>query len=118
VIKDIDKQKMSKHERQRLGVGTNRRLVRLTTSSNGDRNATTTKKPMFQKQHYNAIVELLGQKIMYSVIDDEDYRMIEAFSEMFAQDNPTTFDKVRFRDAVYDAHSRKKKEDSSRSPSH
>jgi hypothetical protein len=71
------------------------------------------KKPMFQKQHYDAIAELIGQKIVYSVIDDEDYRIIEAFSEMFAQDNPTTFDKVRFRDAVCDAHSRRKKEDSS-----
>jgi hypothetical protein len=103
-----------------LDVGIARRLVRLSTagSDSDDENATTTtttttKKPMFQKQHYDKIAELIGQKIVYSVIDDEDYRIIEAFSEMFAQDNPTTFDKVKFRDAVYDAHSRKKKEDSS-----
>ncbi len=40
-------------------------------------------------------------------MDENDYRIIEAFSEMFAQDNPTTFDKDRFRNAVYEAHSRR-----------
>jgi hypothetical protein len=43
------------------------------------------------------------------MMDDNDYRIIEAFSEMFAQDNPTAFDKDRFRDAVYEAHSRRVK---------
>lgn len=66
-------------------------------------------KPIFRKQHYDAIAELLGQKIIYSVMDEDDYNIIEAFSEMFAQDNPTTFDKDRFRNAVYEAHSRKVK---------
>jgi hypothetical protein len=66
-------------------------------------------KPIFQKQHYDAIAELLGQKIVYGFMDEKDYSIIEAFAEMFAQDNPTTFDKDRFRDAVYEAHSRKKK---------
>ena len=66
-----------------------------------------TRKPIFQNQHYDAIAELLGQKIVYGMMDENDYRIIEAFSEMFAQDNPTTFDKDRFRDAVYEAHSQK-----------
>ncbi|HKG72504.1 MAG TPA: hypothetical protein VKA87_11420 [Nitrososphaeraceae archaeon] len=66
-------------------------------------------KPIFQNQHYDAIAELLGQKIVYGMMDENDYRIIEAFSEMFAQDNPTAFDKDRFRDAVYEAHSRRVK---------
>jgi hypothetical protein len=76
---------------------------------------TATTKPLFQKQHYDAIAELIGQKIVYGMMDDDDYRIIEAFSDMFAEDNPTTFDKVQFRDAVYDAHSRRKKSSSSNS---
>jgi hypothetical protein len=72
----------------------------------------STAKPLFQKQHHDAIAELIGQKIVYGVMDDEDYRIVEAFSEMFAEDNPTIFDKIRFRDAVYDAHTRKKKSSS------
>jgi hypothetical protein len=64
------------------------------------------KKPTFQNQHYDAIAELLGQKIVYGIMDENDYRIIEAFSEMFAQDNSTTFDKDRFKDAVYEALSR------------
>jgi hypothetical protein len=66
-------------------------------------------KPIFQKQHYDAIAELLGQKVVYDIMDENDYRIIEAFSEMFAQDNPTIFDKDRFKDAVYEAHSRRVK---------
>jgi hypothetical protein len=66
-------------------------------------------KPIFQNQHYDAIAELLGQKIVYGMMDENDYRIIGAFSEMFAQDNPTTFDKDKFRDAVYEAHSRRVK---------
>jgi hypothetical protein len=66
-------------------------------------------KPIFQNQHYDAIAELLGQKIVYGVMDEKDYSIIEAFAEMFAQDNPTTFDKDRFSRAVYEAHSRRKK---------
>jgi hypothetical protein len=66
-------------------------------------------KPIFQNQHYDAIAELLGQKIVYGVMDEKDYSIIEAFAEMFAQDNPTTFDKDRFSGAVYEAHSRRKK---------
>jgi hypothetical protein len=65
-------------------------------------------KPIFQNKHYDAIAQLLGQKIVYGVMDENDYRIIEAFSEMFAQDNPSTFDKDRFRDAVYEAHSRRR----------
>ena len=72
----------------------------------------TTAKPLFQKQHHDAIAELIGQKIIYGMMDDEDYRIVEAFSEMFAEDNPTIFDKIQFRDAVYDAHTRKKKSSS------
>jgi hypothetical protein len=67
------------------------------------------RKPIFQKQHYDAIAELLGQKVVYGMMDENDYRIIEAFSEMFAQDNPTTFDKDRFKNAVYEAHSRRVK---------
>jgi hypothetical protein len=63
------------------------------------------KKPIFQNQHYDTIAELLGHKIVYGMMDENDYRIIKAFSEMFAQDNPTTFDKDRFREAVYEAHS-------------
>jgi hypothetical protein len=66
-------------------------------------------KPIFQSQHYDVIAELLGQKIVYGVMDEKDYSIIEAFAEMFAQDNPITFDKDRFREAVYEAHSRRKK---------
>ena len=70
----------------------------------------TAAKPLFQKQHHDAIAELIGQKIVYGMMDENDYRIVEAFSEMFAEDNPTAFNKIRFRDAVYDAHTRKKKE--------
>jgi hypothetical protein len=66
-------------------------------------------KPIFQSQHYDAIAELIGQKIVYGMTDENDYQIIEAFSEMFAQDNPTTFDKDKFRNAVFEAHSRKMK---------
>jgi phage terminase large subunit len=61
------------------------------------------KKLMFQKQHYDTIAKLIGQKIVYGVMDDKDYRIVEAFAQVFAEDNQT-FDKVRFRDAVYDAY--------------
>jgi hypothetical protein len=54
-------------------------------------NNAAAKKPIFQSEHYDAIAELLGQKIVYGMMDENDYRIIEAFSEMFAQDNPTTF---------------------------
>jgi hypothetical protein len=67
-----------------------------------------TKKPIFQKQHHEAIAELIGQKIVYGIMDEKDYSIIEAFAEMFAQDNPETFDKDRFRGVVYEAHSRRK----------
>ena len=67
------------------------------------------RKPIFQKQHYDAIAELIGQKIVYGFMDEKDYNIIEAFSEMFTQDNTTTFNQDRFRDAVYEAHSRRKK---------
>ena len=67
-----------------------------------------TKKPIFQKQHHDVIAELIGQKIVYGIMDEKDYSIIEAFAEMFAQDNPETFDKDRFRDVVYEAHSRRK----------
>ena len=43
------------------------------------------------------------------MMDENDYRIIEAFSEMFAQDNPTSFDKDTFKNAVYEAHSRRVK---------
>jgi hypothetical protein len=44
---------------------------------------------------------------VYGMMDENDYSIIEAFSEMFAQDNPRTFDKDRFTDTVYEAHSRR-----------
>jgi hypothetical protein len=72
-------------------------------------NNAAAKKPIFQSEHHDAIAELLGQKIVYGMMDENDYRIIEAFSEMFAQDNPTTFDKDRFKNAVYEAHSRRVK---------
>ena len=72
-------------------------------------NNSAAKKPIFQSEHYDAIAELLGQKIVYGMMDENDYRIIEAFSEMFAQDNPTSFDKDRFKNAVYEAHSRRVK---------
>jgi hypothetical protein len=72
-------------------------------------NNSAAKKPIFQSEHYDAIAELLGQKIVYGMMDENDYRIIEAFSEMFAQDNPTAFDKDRFTEAVYEAHSRRVK---------
>jgi hypothetical protein len=42
------------------------------------------------------------------MMDENDYRIIEAFAEMFDQDNPPAFDRNRFIDAVYDAHSRRR----------
>jgi hypothetical protein len=72
-------------------------------------NNSAAKKPIFQSEHHDAIAELLGQKIVYGMMDENDYRIIEAFSEMLAQDNPTTFDTVKFREAVYEAHSRRVK---------
>ena len=77
--------------------------------SNAATNNAAAKKPIFQSEHHDAIAELLGQKIVYGMMDENDYRIIEAFSEMFAQDNPTAFDKDRFREAVYEAHSRRVK---------
>jgi hypothetical protein len=44
------------------------------------------------------------------MMNENDYRIIEAFAEMFTEDNPTTFDKAKFRDAVYNAHSKKEKQ--------
>jgi hypothetical protein len=70
-------------------------------------NTTAAEKPIFQNQHYDAIAKLLGQKVVYGTMDENDYSIIEAFSERFAQDNPTAFDKDRFRNAVYEAHSRR-----------
>jgi hypothetical protein len=64
-----------------------RRLVGLSGSS--DKTARTTKNPMFRKQHYDAIAKLIGQKVVYGVMDDKDYRIIEAFAQMFVEDNPT-----------------------------
>jgi hypothetical protein len=45
-----------------------------------------TRKPLFQKQHYDVIGQLIGQKIVYGIMDDKDYTIIEAFAEMFAED--------------------------------
>ena len=80
----------------------------MNESSTGFINGVRTKR-IFQNLHYDAIAELLGQKIVYGTMDENDYRIIEAFSEMFAQDNPTIFDKDKFRNAVYEAHNRKVK---------
>jgi hypothetical protein len=66
--------------------------------------SSTTRKPLFQKQHYDVIGQLIGQKIVYGIMDDKDYTIIEAFAEMFAEDNLTMFDKGKFRDAVYMMH--------------
>jgi hypothetical protein len=81
----------------------------MNESNTAAANNAAAKKPIFQSQHYDAIAELLGQKIVYGMMDENDYRIIEAFSEMFAQDNPITFDKDRFKNAVYEAHSRRVK---------
>jgi hypothetical protein len=81
----------------------------MNESNTAATNSAAAKKPIFQNQHYDAIAELLGQKIVYGMMDENDYRIIEAFSEMFAQDNPTAFDKDRFKNAVYEAHSRRMK---------
>jgi hypothetical protein len=77
------------------------------TSASSSSSTTTRKQPMFQKQHHDAIAELIGQKIVYGMMDERDYDIIEAFAEVFAEDNPTAFDKAAFRNAVYEAHSRK-----------
>jgi hypothetical protein len=69
---------------------------------------TTRKQLLFQRQHYDAIAELIGQKIAYGAMDERDYSIIEVFAEMIVEDNSTTFDKDRLRDAVYDAHRKKK----------
>jgi hypothetical protein len=81
----------------------------MNESNTADTTNSAAKKPVFQSEHYDAIAELLGHKIVYGMMDENDYRIIEAFSEMFAHDNPTTFDKDRFREAVYEAHSRRVK---------
>jgi len=70
------------------------------------------KKSIFSKEHYDAIAELLGQKIIYSIMDENDYHIIEAFGEMFTEDNPMKFDKKSFKDAVYEAHNRRNEESS------
>jgi len=75
-------------------------------NSNNNTPSTTTRKPMFRKQHYDAIGKLIGEKIVYDVTDEEDYSIIEAFAQMFAEDNPA-FDKVKFRDSIHNAHSKK-----------
>lgn len=54
---------------------------------------TATTKPLFQKQYYDAIAKLIGHKIVYGVMDKKDYRIIEAFAEMFAEDSPTRLTK-------------------------
>jgi hypothetical protein len=77
------------------------------TGNNNTNTSSITKKPLFQKQHYEAIAELIGHKIVFGAMDENDYSIIEAFAEMLAEDNPTTFDKAKFTDAVYDAHSKK-----------
>lgn len=79
------------------------------TDANTAAAAAAAKKPIFQNQHYDAVAKLLGQKIVYGVMDEKDYSIIEAFAEMFAQDSPETFDKDRFRGAVNEAHSRRKR---------
>jgi hypothetical protein len=79
----------------------------IMTDNNNTPSSSTTTKALFQKQHYDAIAELIGQKIVYGMMDERDYSIIEAFAEMFAEDDPTAFDKAAFRDAVYEAHSRK-----------
>jgi hypothetical protein len=76
--------------------------------NNNSTPSTTRKQPIFQKQHYDAIAELIGQKIVYGIMDDRDYSIIEAFAEMFAEDNPTMFDKDEFREAVFGAHSKRR----------
>ena len=47
-------------------------------------NNATAKKTIFKSEHHDAIAELLRQKIVYGMMDEKDYRIIEAFSEMFA----------------------------------
>ena len=81
-------------------------------SGNGGNGNAKGKKPLFRKEHYEAIAELLGQKIIYSTMDENDYRIIEAFAVMFAEDNPRKFDKDSFKDAVHEAHSRRNQESS------
>jgi len=84
--------------------------VRDISESNTDSTATRTPvKPIFHSQHYDIVVEFLGQKILYGLMEEDDYNLIEAFTEMFEQDNPTAFYKDRFREALYEAHSRKVK---------
>lgn len=88
------------------------RLSSASSSNSGSDDDAASKKPLFRNEHYDAIAELLGQKIIYSIMDENDYRIIEAFAVMFAEDNPRKFDKDSFKDAVYEAHSRRNEESS------
>jgi hypothetical protein len=57
---------------------------------------------MFQKRHYDAIAELIGQKLTYgedTAMGQHDNGVSEAFITMFEQDNER-FDADRFRKAV------------------
>jgi len=45
-------------------------------------------------------------------MDENDYHIIEAFGEMFTEDNPMKFDEKSFKDAVYEAHNRRNEESS------
>jgi hypothetical protein len=74
-----------------------------------DENAINNKKPAFEKRHYEMIAKVLGHDVIFGAMDANDYRIIEAFAKMFAEDNPS-FDREQFISTVYDM--RRKKSES------
>jgi hypothetical protein len=74
-------------------------------SKNDDENATSNKKPAFEKRHYEMIAKVLGYDVIFGAMDANDYR-IEAFARMFAEDN-LSFDREQFISTVYDMRQKK-----------
>jgi hypothetical protein len=68
---------------------------------NDDKNAANNKKHAFEKRHYKMIAKVLGHDVIFGATDANDYRIVEAFAKMFAEDNPS-FNREQFISTVYD----------------
>ena len=75
-------------------------------AKNNDENATSNKKPAFEKRHYEMIAKVLAHDVIFGAMDANDYRIVEAFAKMFAEDNPG-FDREQFINMVYDMRQKK-----------
>jgi hypothetical protein len=70
-------------------------------AKNDDENINNNKKPAFEKLHYEMIAKVLGRDVIFGTMDANDYRIVEAFAKMFAEDNPS-FNREQFISTVYD----------------